>query len=163
MDIHTNWPRIRTAFEAGVRSSRHCAIATIGPDGTPHVTPIGFAFARDDFTLYYFEEHPRRLPANLAHNPQVCILAVDRSTRLWGGFLMRGRFASPPGLRLIGVAGARRAASAEEREALRRRIGPLRQLPGAKLIWGHLEHVRDVRIERCEPVTYPGVTEHLWS
>ena len=161
MDIHENWPRIRAAFEAGVRASRFCAIATTGPDGTPHVTPIGFVFARDDATLYYFEEHPRRLPANLEHDPRVCVLAVDRSSRLWGQFLLRGRFPSPPGVRLIGVAGARRAASAEEREALRRRTGPMRHLPGAKLIWGNLEHVRDIRVERCEPVTYRGVTDDL--
>lgn len=162
MDLQRNWPRIRAAFEAGVRSSHYCAIATTGPDGTPHVTPIGFVFARDDASLYYFEEHPRHLPANLEHNPRVCVLAVDRSPTLWGMFLLRGRFASPPGVRLIGVAGARRTASAEEREALRRRIGPLRRATGAKLIWANLEHVRDIRVERCEPVTYPRVTEHLW-
>ncbi len=163
VDVQTQWPRIRAAFEAGVRSTRHCAIASVGPDGTPHVTPVGFVFARDDATLFYFEQHPRRLPANLAHEPRVCVLAVNASNRLWGPFLMRGRFASPPGVRLIGIASARRSASTEEREALRRRIGPLHRLPGAKLIWGGLDHVRDIRVERCEPVMYAGVTESLWA
>jgi hypothetical protein len=163
MDLHAHWPLIRRTFDAALRSSRHCAIATFGPDGLPHVTPVGFVFLRDDATLYYFEGHARKLPANLAHNPNVCILFVDSSTRLWGSFLVTGRFASAPGIRLRGVAGERRRASDQELVALKRRIGPMARLPGAKRIWGALEHVRDVRLTDCEPVVYEGVTDSLWG
>ena len=162
MDLKANWPTIKRTFDAAIGSSRHCAIASVAPDGSPSVTPIGFIFLRDDQTAYYFEEHARQLPANLEHNPAVALLLVNSGAVFWASFLLRGRFSAPPGIRLKGVAGARRPATDAERKALAARIRPFRRFKGSDLIWSRLEHVRDIRIERCEPVTYPNVTEGLW-
>lgn len=161
MDLRRNWEQIKIAFEGGIQSSRHCAIGTVGPDGCPHVTPIGFAFLRDDYTAYYFEEYTKQIPINLQHNPRVCLMLVNSSALLWLTSLYKGRFGSLPGIRLIGVAGERRLATEGEKAAYQARVKPLRRLKGYDLIWKDLNHVRDITLERFEPVTYPKMTDHL--
>jgi hypothetical protein len=162
MDLKSNWDEIKRVFGSAIGSSRHCAIATIRPDGAPHVTPIGFIFLRDDQTAYYFEEHARQLPSNIAANPSVCLLLVNSGLLFWASFLLRGRFSSAPGVRLSGVAGDLRAATPEELDALQGRIKRFLNFKGGALIWSHLTHVRDIRIEQCEPVAYPNVTARFW-
>lgn len=162
MDLRANWPQIQAAFRAGIRSSLHCAIASVSADGYPHVTPIGFVFLRDDCTAFYFEEHTKRLPQNLAHNAKVCLMTVNSSPWLWVRSLLRGKFATPPGLRLIGVAGERRLATDAEKAAYQARVKAFRGSRGYDLIWRDLQHVRDIRLERVEPVLYPQMTDGLW-
>jgi general stress protein 26 len=108
VDLRDNWEQIKIAFESGIKSSLHCAIATVSADGTPHVTPIGFIFLREDHTAYYFEEYTQKIPQNIEHNPRVCLLLVNSGRWFWVTALYRGKFASLPGIRLIGVAGDRR-------------------------------------------------------
>jgi hypothetical protein len=162
MELSDNWRQIKIAFERGIKSSRHSAIATVNADGSPHVTPIGFVFLRDDFSAYYFEEYAKQLPLNLAHNPRVCLLLVDSGSTFWLSSLFRGRFDSPPGIRLYGAAGERRVASEQEKAAYRARVRSVRKLRGYDLIWRDLNHVRDIKLERFEPVVYPKMTDHLW-
>jgi hypothetical protein len=161
MDLKDNWPQIKIAFDAGIKSSRHCAIATVGADGSPHVTPIGFIFLRDDLSAFYFEEYAKQLPLNLAHNPRVCLMLVNSASSFWLASLYKGKFASLPGIRLYGVAGERRLASEHEKAAYRARVRSVRRLRGYDLIWRDLNHVRDIQLEGFEPVVYPTMTDHL--
>ena len=161
MDLESEWGEIARAFEAGIRSSKHCAIASVDEDGHPHVTPIGFVFLREDRTAFYFEQYPKRLPRNLAHDARVCLMTVNSRSSFWGRSLARGRFLDYPGMRLYGEVGTPRAATPPELERLRRRIGLLRLFPGSKLIWSGLQTVRDVKLTRVDPVVYPRMMEHL--
>jgi len=73
----------------------------VTPEGTPHVTPIGHAFFRDDMTGYYFDAYSQAMPRNLARQPRICLMAVTTSTRLWLPALVRAcgtcaSTASPP-------------------------------------------------------------------
>jgi uncharacterized protein len=162
MSLEDHWPQIRVAFAAGIRTSLHCAIATVGADGYPHVTPIGFVFLRDDCTAFYFEEYTKRMPENLRHNPRVCLLLVNSGIWFWLVSMFRGRFASPPGIRLMGVAGERRLATQEEKNAYLSRARPFKGWKGYNLIWRDLSYVRDIRVEAFAPVAYPVMTDHLW-
>jgi uncharacterized protein len=162
MTLQNQWPLIRATFDASIRSSLHCAVASVRDDGSPHVTPIGHMFLRDDCTAYYFEEHTKRLPENLTRDPRVCVMFVRSDRWFWARSLFRGRFAAPPGVRLFGVAGERRPASADEIAAYLARVRPFRKLAGYALIWKDLTHVRDLVFERCEPVRYPVMTDGLW-
>ncbi len=162
MDLRANWEQIKIAFEAGIQSSRHCAIATVSADGYPHVTPIGFIFLRDDYTAFYFEEYTKKMPHNIQQNPRVCLLLVNSGSLFWLTALYRGRFASLPGIRLLGVAGGRRLATEEEKSAYRARVKALRRLKGYGLIWRDLNYVREIKLESFEPVVYPKMTDHLW-
>jgi uncharacterized pyridoxamine 5'-phosphate oxidase family protein len=163
MDLKENWPQIRATFAASIQSSLHCAIGTTGADGYPHVTPIGHIFLRDDYTAFYFEEHAKRLPQNLQHNPRVCLLLVNSKRWFWVRSLYRGKFASAPGMRLLGVAGERRLATDSEKAAYEARVRPFRRLKGYDLIWKDLRHIRDIKLERFEPVIYPTMTDGLYK
>ncbi|MDB4990378.1 MAG: pyridoxamine-5-phosphate oxidase-related FMN-binding protein [Myxococcaceae bacterium] len=162
MDLQDNWPPIKATFEAALKSSLHCAIGTVGSDGYPHITPIGFIFLREDQSAFYFEEYSQRIPQNLEHNPRVCLLLVNSRSWFWVTALFRGRFASPPGMRLRGVAGARRLATEAEKAAYRARVRSFRRLRGYDLIWRDLLHVRDIQLHSVEPVLYPKMTDGLW-
>ena len=37
-----------------------------------------------------------------------------------------------------------------------------RRTKGFSLIWRDLQHVRDIALERLEPVSYPVMTDNLW-
>jgi hypothetical protein len=162
MDIRQHWPAILSVLSASKRSNRHFAIATVTPDGDPHVTPIGHAFFRDDATGYYFDAYSQAMPQNLAHNPRICLMAVTTSTKLWLPALIKARFDAPPGVRLFGDVSPARAASAMEIEELARSIRSTRRLPGHKLLWGDLRRVRDMRFHAFAPVQYPLMCESLW-
>jgi len=162
MEMKANWDLIKRTFTSGIKSTLHCAIGTVGADGYPHVTPIGFVFLRDDYTAFYFEEYTKRIPDNLAHNPRVCLMVVNSSPLLWISSLYKGRFRAPPGLRLIGTAGKRRLATADEKALYLARVRPFRRTKGYALIWRDLNYVRDIQLERFEPVTYPKLTDNLW-
>lgn len=163
MDLQRNWPQVRATFDAAIKSSMHCAIATTSADGQPHITPIGHVFLRDDYTAFYFEEHPKQLPRNLDENPRVCLLLVNSNRWFWLRSLFAGTFKTPPGMRLTGVAGTRRPASSEEKAAYEARVKPFRSLRGYQLIWKDLSHVRDIKLDQVLPILYPTMTEGLWQ
>ena len=100
---------------------------------------------------------------DLNHNwEQIRIAFAAGSRWFWLRSLYNGRFASLPGIRLTGLAGERRVASDEERAAYQARVKPFRWTKGYDLIWRDLRHVREIKLESCEPVVYPQMTAHLW-
>lgn len=147
-----DWPGVKRMFRRGLRSSRHFAIATVGEDGGPHLTPIASVILTEPGKGFFFDIFTERLGENLDRDPRVCVLAVDSGLRFWLGSLLRGRFADPPALRLLGTAGPRRPATPEERERWLRRVRPVRRLVGYRLLWGHLDHVRDLTFDAAIPV-----------
>jgi len=152
MEIGDRWPEIQKIFDDAYKSCFHFAVATVNPDGTPHVTPIGGLFLRDDSTGLYFEEFPSRLPANLNHNHRVCVMAVNSDKLFWGRALMDGKFPSPPGVRLLGTAGEAREGTAEEMALFQKRMGFARSLKGYKVMWEGMHHVRDIKFDAIEPI-----------
>ena len=162
MDIREHWPAILRVLHASKRSTRHFSIATVTPNGQPHVTPIGHAFFREDMTGYYFDAYSQAMPPNLAHNPRICLMAVTTSTKLWLPALIKGQFNAPPGVRLFGEVSAARSATQEEIAELARSIRSTRALRGHKLLWGDLRRVRDMRFDAFAPVAYPMMCDGLW-
>ena len=126
------------------------------------MTPIGHVFLRENRTAFYLEAHARKLPHNLDQNPRVCLLLVNSRGLFWARSLFKGRFSSPPGMRLIGIAGRRRDATDEEKATYMARVGPFRMTKGYERIWKDLGFVCDIQLERVEPVLYPVLTDGLW-
>jgi len=102
MNLRENWDQIRDVVSRGKRSTGHFAIASVDPEGRPHVTPVGTLFLRDDLTGFYFEQYTSTLTHHLDTNPQVCVMAVDRGSWFWFRSLLAARFTAPPGVRLYG-------------------------------------------------------------
>ena len=163
MEIGKHWETIRAVFEESYKSCLHFAVATVNEDGSPHVTPIGALILRDDHTGFYFEENPVRMPRNLNANPRVCILAVNADKLFWGRALMEGRFASPPAVRLSGIAGKPRKATQEEIALWQAKIAPAKGTKGYELLWDHFSQVRDISFDAFEPVNAGEMTSRLWT
>jgi hypothetical protein len=131
-----DWQVIRRVFREGFASSFHFGVASVGDDGSPHLTPIGSLVLGEVGQGFYFEEYA----AGLARRLQLL-------KALW-----RGEARRPFGVRLYGTVGERRDATATEIERLQRRVSSLRFLRGHRLVWGKLRTVREVRFHAFEPV-----------
>jgi hypothetical protein len=162
MEIGDNWEMIRKVFDEAYKSCFHFAVASVNTDGTPHVTPIGGLFLRDDPTGFYFEEFPSRLPGNLKSNPRVCIMAVNADKMFWGKSLLEGKFPAPPGIRLTGTAGELRLAAQEENAMWQKKVGFAKALKGYKIMWENMGHVRDIKFDSFEPIYLSEMTEGLF-
>jgi hypothetical protein len=141
----------------------HCSIASVTPEGHPHLTPIGTVFVRDDQSGYFFDKYTNDLARNLENNPNICLMAVDTRRSYWLKSFFLGRFISPPGVRLYGTVGPLRQATSDELEAIYRRVKPTRWLKGSQALWSSFTHVRDIQFTEFKPVMYPVMMEHLWQ
>jgi hypothetical protein len=163
MDAVTTWPMVRALAKRTFPSSLHFAFATVNPDGTPHVTPIGsLMLAPDRPEGVFFEVFSRQMVRNLDERPQVCVLAVNSSAATWLMALLRGHFTAPPAVRLLGTVGPRREASAAEVARWRRRTRGLWRLDGGRNLWGQLRYARTIRFDAVEPIHLGKLTRNVW-
>jgi hypothetical protein len=146
------WTELKRLVGHTFRTSLHFAIATVNPDSTPHVTPIGSLMLSTPGEGYFFEVFADRLCANLDRGSQVSVLGVVSSSPLWLRALFCGRFSSPPAFRLIGVGGAKRASTEAERKRWQRKVRFFQWLRGYELLWGNLDTVRELHFHALEPV-----------
>lgn len=163
MELATHWEEIRKVVSHGQKSAIHCSIASVSPDGAPHVTPVGTVFLRENCTGYYFDQYTNWLARNVDHNPRVCVMAVNTGSWFWFRSLLSGRFSSPPGVRLYGTVSPARPADATELQAVRKRVGQARRLAGGRLLWSQFQTVRDITFTDFHPVSYPSMMEGLWQ
>ena len=163
MNLEANWQAIRRLFAQAFNSSLHFSMATVTPDGLPHVTPVGSLLLREPGHAVYFEEFTHRMPLNFRENQNVCVLAVRSGLRFWLWSLFRGGFASPPAIRLYGTAGASRPATVDEIRAWQRRVGRLRFTRGHRLMWANMRTVRDVYLTRAEGIHLGEMTRECWA
>ena len=156
------WHLITDLFTRSVATSMHCAVATVNPDGSPHLAPIGSFVLLDNGTGLFFDGFLGTTERNLRHDPRISVLAVDSSRLRWLKVLATGRFRALPAIRLTGTAGARRQATPEELDQFRRRVRWLRRLKGHDLLWGNLRFVHDVTFDTAAPVQTGALTKGLW-
>lgn len=84
MNIKDDWKQVKSVLEQGQASSIYCSVATVNPDGTPHITPVGTVFLRDDQSGYFFDHYAEALGKNIDQNPDVCMMKGARL--LWTDF-----------------------------------------------------------------------------
>jgi hypothetical protein len=163
MDIDQHWSTIREVVNQALKSTHFCAVATVNPDGSPRISPIGSIILGEKGKAFYFEEFPKNMRQNLRQDQRICVLAVAGGFWFWLKSLFRGRFATPPGVRLIGRAGARRRATEEEVNRWQKRVRPFRRFKGYKLLWKDMRHVRDVTFDDFEPLRLGPMGRGLWE
>jgi hypothetical protein len=159
------WTTVRSVVARARSSSLHCSIASIGPDGTPHVTPIGSLMLGAPGHASYLDVFNVQLGRNLDRDPQLAILAVDSGKVSWARSLLRGQFREAPGVRLLGTAGPSRPATDAELARFQRWVRVTLRTRGGRAMWGRTDglRARDVTIERVVPVRIPRMTVDLWS
>ena len=163
MELHRNWNDIKSVFNDSFKSSVHFAIATVGQQGEPHVTPIGSLILTNPGYGFYFEKYTRQLPCNLALNNRVCVLAVNSSRWFWLKSLAKGRFGIPPAIRLQGRVKHLRPATDHEISLWQKRVHQLRFTKGHMLMWRNMDMVRDIEFDCIEPVHIGKMTNGLWE
>lgn len=162
MTLIQHWKEIVNVVTQGQRSSMHCAIASVGENGVPNITPVGTVFLRDDQTAYFFDTYTSQLAKNIKENPNVCLMAVNTKRSFWLSSFLKGKFKSAPGVRLYGTIGELRDATDEEKQAVEQRIKPLSWTKGSKLLWSDFHQVRDIKLTDFRPIEYPKMMDHLW-
>ncbi len=153
------WHVVRRIFRDGFASQFHFAIASVGADGAPRITPIGSVALTGEGRGYYFEEYAAGLRRDLERDRRVCVMAVNSSRWELLKALLLGRVTRPFGVRLYGTAGERRPATPEEQARFSRRVSRFRLLRGHALLWGKLRTVRELRFDALEPVRIPPLGE----
>ncbi|NND79830.1 MAG: pyridoxamine 5'-phosphate oxidase family protein [Arenibacter sp.] len=161
MDLIENWTAIRKHFSHSFGSSLHVSIASVDANNAPTVTPVGTVFLNKDQTGFYFEKFVSTLPKHVAHNNQICILAVNSGKFFWLKSLFKARFDAYPAYRLYGTLGQRREATQAEIRALERRMKLTRSLKGHKYLWNDMTKVREIRFNRGEQINIGKMTQKL--
>lgn len=135
------------------QSGFYVSIASVTPDGWPHLAPVGSMMLGEPGQAILFQKYLRQSPRNWAHEERICIMGVNSSRWLWARALLLGRFPQPPGFRVQArVIGPPRAARPEEIKRFQRRVGLLRYTPGGHALWGKMSVVRDLRLEKFLPL-----------
>ncbi len=163
MDIGNNWDKIKKVFEDANTNTNYHAIATVNEDGSPHITPIGSLFLRDDKTGFYLEELPVTMTRNFETDKRVCVMAINSDKTFWGMSLLRGKFKTPPGVRLMGTVKERRVATDDETAMWKKRVKKARRLKGYEILWSKMGHVREIEFDSFEPVHCSSMTDGLWE
>ena len=136
-----------------VQQATHVAVATCGPDGQPHVTPIGsLSLHPREQHGYWLEKFTTEMPRNLATDDRVQILAVKLSLWFWLKALWKGSFAEPPAVRLSGTVGPPRPTTEAEQKRFRKRVRFLKSLKGHDLLWDGMGTAREVTFHDITPV-----------
>jgi len=163
MDIEKHWDTICRIVDESLESTHFCAIATSNPDGSPRVSPIGSLILKETGKGFFFEDFAKNMRQNLDEDQRICILAVRAERWHWLKAILSGRFDTPPGVRLMGRAGARRKATPEEVKRFQERVRLFRKSKGYELLWKNMRYGRDVTFDTFEPVDLGVMTRDLWE
>jgi len=163
MEIGKHWETIQSVFQQTLDSSLHYAVATVNKDGSPHITPIGALFLREDKTGFYFDVFTVNMLNNLDQDQRICILAVNSSLPFWQKSFITGNCETPPSVRLMGTVGERREATKKEVVMWQKHVAFARGMKGYDLLWGNMQFVRDIKFDSFEPVYMGEMTRDLWN
>ncbi len=158
--LQAAWPTLRQLVN---ESAYDVVIASVNDDGSPHITPIGSIFLRDDCTGYYLERFPAKLRHNIQRDERICLYARSSKLRLWLGAFLFGRMSRPGAVRLIGRAGERRPITETERGAWLRKVRPLRWSRGYQQLWADMTHVRELVFDDFVPVKLGAMSRGHWQ
>jgi hypothetical protein len=161
MTIQAHWPELVRLVNQGLKTNFYVSMATLNPDGTPHIAPIGSLMLNENCQGYFWEEFPRNTPRNLERNQAICIMAINNGKWFWLKSLFLGSFKTWPGIRLYGTAGPKRKGTPEELARWRNRVKPAKATKGYKLLWEQGQWVRDVYFDRFEPVRTGRMTQNI--
>jgi hypothetical protein len=152
--LQAAWPEIYAL-------SKHTmfgAFATVTPEGSPHVTPIGsIVLHRSEPRGYYHPKFTAKLRRTLDAGGRFELLFVDTRLGQWLPALLRGRFDRLIAARLSGSALPRREATEDEARRWRARVRPVRWTRGYELLWKEMRFVQELRFDGLAPIRFGGM------
>jgi hypothetical protein len=155
--LEREWPQIRALWKA----TQVGVFATVAPDGSPQITPIGSVYLDSHEPKGYF--HPifaARLRRALGDGGRFELLFVDLRARIWLPALIRGRFDRLVAARLRGRGiGARRPATEGEVARWQRQVRAVGWTRGHELLWSNVRYVQELSFDEHVPVRF-GAMPH---
>jgi hypothetical protein len=139
-----------------VKKSLYCSISIITKEGLPHSSPIGSVYLNNSETGYFIEMFAKSFKDQEGRKGS--ILAVNSSLLFWLRSLIKGKFLSPPAVRLLVTFGERRKISEVESKAFQKRVNIFKPLKGYKLMWSKAEYVRPFEVDEIIPVSIGKMT-----
>jgi hypothetical protein len=103
------------------------------------------------------------MPQNIRNNPHVCVLAVRSGMMYWLLSIIKGRFSTPPAIRLYGTMGQQRTATEEELRLWDKQVRKWRFTRGYKSMWAGMRTVRELEFTKAEGVHIGATTSHCWA
>jgi uncharacterized pyridoxamine 5'-phosphate oxidase family protein len=135
------------------------SVATVTKHGQPHVSPIGSVFLINKDKGFYFEKFTKNVPKNTEDNPYACLMSVNVSKWFWLKSLIKGRFKTPPAIRIVVKLGELRQQSIQETTHFQRKVSPFKWTKGYDLMWKDMSLVRDFEIIEYKPVFIGKMTK----
>ena len=160
-ELIDHWPQIRQLFRRALKKNTYVSLATVRPDGTPHVSPVGSFFLNDDCTGFYLEKFTTAIQKNGPDNRLVTVMGVDPGRWFWLKSIFKGRFDRYPAIRLFGVAEEKRPATDREKERFLRMVRPLKGTKGFQYMWEDMGTTRLIRFTHFEPARLGKMTQGL--
>ena len=140
-----------------VKNSLYCSIATVNQND-PYCSPVGSVYLENETQGYYLEMFTRSVSRAQPENSTGCIMAVNTSMLFWLKSLFKGKFETPPAVRLIVKFGELRESTAIEQQRFKKRVKLFRRLKGHQILWSNPGHVREFTIESVVPVSLGKMT-----
>ncbi|MCB1582922.1 MAG: pyridoxamine 5'-phosphate oxidase family protein [Xanthomonadales bacterium] len=140
-----------------------CSVATVDPEGKPHVSPIGSVVLIDMNRGWFFQKFTKNIPKNTERCEYATIMAVNDGKWFWLKSILKGRFKKPPAMRLLVKLGALRPANEAESQKFKRRVGLFKRTKGYQLMWSEMSEVREFEILEYKPVYIGKMTAQQFS
>jgi hypothetical protein len=140
-----------------VKNSMYCTLATT-IDGHPHCSPIGSIYLNDEKSGYYLEMMTTSAAKTLPNCGKACLLAVNTSSLFWVRSLLKGRFDTPPAVRLQIRLGDLRPSTEIEVKRFQKRVRFFRGWKGYRILWSRPGRTREFTIEKVVPVSLGEMT-----
>lgn len=135
-----------------------CSVATVDPDGIPHVSPIGSVVLEDKNQGWFFQKFTKNIPINTIGSEYATIMAVNDNKWFWLKSILKGRFKQPPAMRILVRLGQLKPASEQQSKKFRRRVGLFKRTKGYRMMWQEMSDVREFEIIEYRPVYIGAMT-----
>ncbi|MGJ8662616.1 MAG: pyridoxamine 5'-phosphate oxidase family protein [Marinicella sp.] len=140
-----------------------CSVATVSPDGIPHVSPIGSVVLTDHTSGWFFQKFTRNIPLNTEQCEYASIMAVNDGKWFWLKALLKGQFKQPPAMRLLVKLGKLRPATEEEAQKFKRRVSLFKHTKGHAMMWQDMAQIREFEIIEYKPVFIGKMTHQQFK
>ena len=139
--------------------STFCSIATISSEGFAHISPIGSVILHNKSRGVFYEKFTKQIPENIKSNQLATIMCVNDGKWFWLKSLLKGKFKSPPAIRLVVKFGELRKEDNKEGKIFKRKVNIFRATKGYKLLWSEMSEIREFEIIDYKPVYISTMTK----
>ncbi|MBL4773151.1 MAG: hypothetical protein JKX98_06000 [Alcanivoracaceae bacterium] len=143
--------------------SLYSSIATVNEQGLAHVSPIGSVVLVSKDKGVYFEKFTKNIPLNVNTSQYATIMSVNTSKWYWLKSLIRGKFSTPPAIRIVIKLGQLRKEKENEGRRFKRKVSIFKRTKGYQMLWKDMSHIREFEVIEYKPVYIGQMTREQFK